>query len=445
MKTPFARLLAVALAAAGAASPCPARAPERPNIIFILSDDFGIGGVGCCGAEFKTPRLDALAAGGIRFEHCFSAPLCGPSRAMCMFGRYAFRTGVLDNGSGAAATPEKEVSIARVLKEAGYATAIAGKWRQLAHFASKEDGRKWGWDEFLVWAGSADEAKGERYWDPAYSLNGEPLADAKGKYGPDLLHEFVVDFIRRRRDGPFFVYYPTPLVHGPILRTPDSKEGAAGGGRGKGPGTLFADNVAYLDKLVGRLVDELEALKLREKTLVVFAGDNGSVGGGSVHGRRVDGGKGSLKEGGSRVPLIASWPGTAPAGAVSRDLVDFSDFYATFAELAGAKLPEGVALDSRSFAPQLKGEKGTPREWAYVQLGAQWYAREAGWKLDQAGQLFDMKDAPFAQAPVAADAKDEAAAAARQRLQAVLEKLHPAGGEAPGRKGGKARRRNQDP
>jgi arylsulfatase A-like enzyme len=436
---PTVRSLALLLAAAGAAWPCPTGAPDRPNIIFILSDDYGIGGVGCYGAEYKTPCLDSLAARGTRFEHCFSAPLCGPSRSLCMFGRYAFRTGVLDNGCGAAATPQKEVCIARVLKEAGYATAIAGKWRQLAYFATKEDGRKWGWDEFLIWGGSADEKKGDRYWDPDYNRNGEPVADAKDKYGPDLLHEFVVDFIRRRRDGPFFVYYPTPLVHGPILRTPDSREGA-------GREALYADNVAYLDKLVGKLIDELEALKLREKTLIVFTGDNGSVGGGKINGRAIAGGKGSLREGGSRVPLIASWPGTTPAGAVNRDLVDFSDFYCTFAELAGAKLPGGLTLDSRSFAPQLRGEKGTPREWAYVQLGAQWYAREAGWKLNQAGQLFDLKDAPFVEAPVAADTKDEAALAARKRLEAVLEELDPAAGEAsPGRKAGKAKRKKKEP
>ena len=150
--------------------------------------------------------------------------------------------------------------------------------------------------------------------------------------------------------------------------------------------------------------------------------------------------KGTMLEGGSRVPLIANWPGTTPAGKVLNDLVDFSDFFATFAELGGAKLPEGVTFDGRSFAPQLRGEKGTPRDWVYVQLGAKWYVRDQGFKLTQSGELFDMSDAPFVEKPVPADANDETAAAARTRLQAVLDKLSPATGKTatPVAKKGKA-------
>ena len=172
----------------------------KPNIIFILADDYGIPGVGCSGGAFKTPQLDALAAGGIRFERCFSAPLCGPSRAMCMSGRYAFRTGVLDNGCGAAMTPQNTVCIAKVLKQAGYATAVAGKWRQLSYFSTKEDGTAWGWDEFLIW-GVGRNDKGNRYWDPDYNHNGQPLAGAKEKFGPDLLHDRSSRVARLRGAG----------------------------------------------------------------------------------------------------------------------------------------------------------------------------------------------------------------------------------------------------
>ncbi len=380
-------------------------APPRPNIVFILSDDYGITGMGCYGGKHKTPNLDRLAQTGLRFEHCYSAPLCGPSRALCMTGRYAFRTGVVDNGSGGRLHPKNEVSIAKVLEQAGYATAVSGKWRQLGYFSTKADGRLWGFDEFLTW-GIGN--RGERYWDPAYDKNGEPLANIEGKYGPDLLHEFVVDFIGRHRDRPFFVYYPMVLVHGPILRTPDSPPRSA---------DLLADNIAYMDKLVGKLVAELDRMRLREKTLLVFTGDNGSPRGGTINGREIDGRKGSMKEGGSRVPLIANWPGTTPAGRVSSDLVDFSDFFPTFAEIAGARLPEGVKLDGRSFAPQLRGQPGKPREWVYVQLGDQRYVRDARWKLTGDGNLFDMKDAPFREIPAADDAD---AQAARTKLQAVL-------------------------
>jgi len=379
----------------------------------------------------KTPNLDKLAAEGMRFEYCFAAPLCAPSRALAMFGRYAFRTGVLDNGCGAAAKPDKEISIAKTLKQAGYATALAGKWSQLAYLDTAEEGRAWGWDEFLRW----DKSKGERYWKPALNKNGQPVPVTDTSYAPDMFHEFVVDFIKRHRDGPFFVYYPTTLIHGPILATPDSKEGAKSKAEGKkknkgerkskGESPLYTDNIAYLDKLVGRLVAALDELNLREKTLIVFTGDNGSVPVGTINSRPVDGRKSQMNEGGSRVPLIANWKGTTPAGRVLKDLVDFSDFYATFAELAGAKLPEGVTMDSQSFAPQLRGEKGTPREWIYVQLGAKWYVRNDAWKLTESGQLFDMSDAPFTQKLVPADSQTPEAKAAREQLQGVLDKLNP--------------------
>jgi len=398
---------------------------SKPNIVFILADDYGIPGVGCYGGEFKTPNLDALAAGGIRFERCFAAPLCGPSRALCMFGRYAFRTGVLTNEHGAAAKPDKEISIAKVLKQAGYATGFSGKWNQLAYLSTAEEGKAWGFDEFLRW----EREQGERYWKPALNKNGQPVPVTEKSYGPDLLHEFAVDFIRRHRHEPFFLYYPMTLIHGPILPTPDSRESGQSAGKGKNR-QFYADNIAYLDKLVGKLVAAIDEMGLREKTLIVFTGDNGSVGSHAVHGRLVDGGKGSLLEGGSRVPLIVNWKGVTPAGRVLNDLVDFSDFFATFAEVAGAKLPEGATLDSRSFAPQLRGQRGNPREWVYVQLGAQWYARNDRWKLTERGELFDMSDAPHAQKLVSAGAESAEAKAARAALQAVLDRLNPAGGAA---------------
>jgi arylsulfatase A len=181
-----------------------------------------------------------------------------------------------------------------------------------------------------------------------------------------------------------------------------------------------------MDKLIGKLVAELDQLKLRDKTLVVFVGDNGSVGGGKVHGRAINGGKGSLQEGGSRVPLIVSWPGVTPAGVARNDLVDLTDFFPTFTELAGAKLPEGVTIDGHSLAPQLKGQPGRSREWIYVQLGDKYYARDVRWKLNHEGQLFDLKDAPFREIQVPIDSSDASAQAARNRLHAVLRQLNPA-------------------
>jgi arylsulfatase A len=208
-----------------------------------------------------------------------------------------------------------------------------------------------------------------------------------------------------------------------------------------------------MDKLVGKLIAELDRLKLREKTLVVFFGDNGTAGGRAdrarIGGRRLSGEKGSMLEGGSLEPLIVNWPGTAPADKVNPDMIDSSDFLPTFAELAGAKLPQNNIIDGRSFLPQVRGEKGQPRESIFIQLAGQWYTREAGWKLNRAGELFDMSHAPWEERPVADSAQNPEAAAARKRLQAALDKLNPAGGflddgDGTGRHAGRTKKKQDD-
>ena len=401
---------------------------RKPNIVFILSDDVGIDLTGCYGSDrFKTPNIDALAKGGIRFETCHSAPLCGPTRCEFLTGRYAFRTGGLMNQSwnaagGQGAKSSDEVSIAKLLKQAGYATCLSGKHRQVG-----ETPGDWGFDEWLT-----DPTAGGWYWQKTYTKNGKLIENDKEVYCPDVAHEFAMDFVKRHSKEPFFLYYPTHLVHGPILRTPDSAPDSK---------DLYADNVAYLDKSVGKVVAEIERLGLSKNTVIVYAGDNGTAGqSGTIGGRQINGAKASMWEGGTRVPLIASWKGTTPRGKVLKDMVDFSDFHATFAELAGVKQPAGLTFDGRSFAPQLRGRKGNPREWIYVQLGRNWYVKEPGWKLNQGGELYDMKEAPFVEKLVPAGTEDAAAAAGRKRLQAVLDKLNPAGGKTeavqPG--GGKA-------
>jgi arylsulfatase A len=416
-------------------------AERKPNILFILADDFGINGVSCYGSDqHKTPQIDSLAASGTRFETCYASPLCGPTRGLLLTGRYAFRTGSITNGSwrggGPGAKAADEPSIARTLKAAGYATAQAGKWRQVG-----ETPRDWGFDEYIT-----DPTAGGWFWQNKHLKNGEEITVAEGTYAPDVMHEFSLDFIRRHKDRPFFLYYSSHLMHGPILRTPDSPKEAAQ----KRGGDFYEDNIRYLDKQVGALVAEIEKLGLREKTLIVFSADNGTARqgtGSTIGGRALSGQKGTMLEGGSRVPFIASWPGVTPAGRVHQDLVSFADLLPTFAEVGGAKLPEGVKIDGRSFAPQLRGEKGQPREWAYVQLGAKWFVREAGYKMDETGALFDMSDAPFVEKPIAPAADTDASKAARARLTGVLAELNPAAGKTDGggkaKPAGKKRKRNK--
>ena len=414
----------------------PAAEPgAKPNIIFILADDLGLDGLSCYGSDVrKTPHIDKLAASGTRFATCYAAPLCGPSRCVLMTGRYAFRTGGIGNGSwrdgGPGAKAADEQPMAKLLKQAGYITGESGKWRQVG-----ETPRDWGFDEYCT-----DPTAGGWYWKTSYEKNGETITTPKEEYNPDIIQAFSLDFINRHKEHPFFLYYPMHLVHGPILRTPDS---AADAGKGA---DFYNDNIAYMDKQVGALVAEVEKLGLREKTLIIFSGDNGTALNNPcpIGGRMINGKKASMLEGGARVPLIASWPGVTPAGKVNKDLVNFTDMHSTFLELAGGKAPEGFKFDSVSIAPQLRGEKGAPREWAYVQLGPNWYVRNQGWKLNESGQLFDMSDAPFVEKLIEPAADTEASKEARTRLTAVLAELNPAGGKVDGNdKGGKPGKKNK--
>jgi len=380
-----------------------AAAAKKPNIVFVLADDLGIGGVGCYGADkFKTPHIDRLAQGGIRFTHGYTAPLCGPSRALIMTGRYAFRTGATNQDATGRMRPSVETFMPTILKQAGYATVCVGKWGQLPLGPAE-----FGFDEYLKFSGSGvywntqDKGKG-------YTVNGKTISLRDGEYLPDVMHNFLTDFMTRNRERPFYAYYSLSHVHAEILPTPDS---------GPNSNDLYADNIRYMDKVVGKLVAELERLKLRENTLIIFVGDNGTGAAyadeSTIGGKRLSGEKGSMLEGGALVPLIVNWPGKTPAGKVSADLIDSTDFVPTLAEVAAAKVPNIRTLDGRSFAPQLQGKKGNARDWIYIQLAGMWYVREARWKLNQAGELFNMSHAPFAEPKVAADTKDPAAIAAR--------------------------------
>ena len=419
-------------------------ASAKPNIVYILADDLGFAELGCNGSDrYKTPNIDALANSGVRFTRFYTVPLCGPSRAMILTGRYGFRSGAVtqDACKTIIRTGEKaEVMIPTVLKKAGYASALIGKWGQLTPSGDPSD---WGFDHELYYKGSgmywnSKVAKpmsegGEVRGDPdTYVLDGKTVSVKDDEYIPDLLHKDATAWMEAQKGRPFFLYYSLSQVHGEILPTPDSAPAPKGESNNQRAQRLLADNIAYMDKLVGKLVAELDRLKLRDNTVIVFMGDNGSTKSAAVDatigGRRIEGEKGSMKEGGGLVPFFATWPGVMASGKVNANVADASDLLPTFAEIAGAPLPTGRVIDGRSLVSQFKGDTKSPRTWAFCQLSNNFYVREAGWKLDQSGTLYDMKDAPFKEVAVAADSKDEAAVAARARLSAALTGLNPAAG-----------------
>ncbi|MEN8185297.1 MAG: sulfatase-like hydrolase/transferase, partial [Myxococcota bacterium] len=345
---------------------------SRPNVLLILADDLGqecLSAYG--GSSYETPHLDRLAAGGMVFRHGFSTPLCGPSRIELLTGRYirGYREwGELD--------PGHEVTFGQLLRDAGYATAVAGKW-QLCRFDLPENAdhpQRCGFQESSLWTWILNGETPSKYWSPSVWRNGSLAPDLEGAYGPDVFCDFLIDFIRRSRREPFLAFYPMVLPHGPFTPTPHSGLPARLLGvapqrvRNQASSLYFPDHLRYLDHLVGRLLATLEESGLLENTLVLFTSDNGTDRRvqSRVDDREVRGGKGRLSEPGTLVPLFASWPGQIQPGTVCTDLVDLSDFLPTLAAVARAEIPDDLKLDGRSFLPQLLGRPGDPRDWVYL-------------------------------------------------------------------------------
>ncbi|MDB4614230.1 sulfatase-like hydrolase/transferase [bacterium] len=329
----------------------------RPNIILIMADDSAVDNYGCYGSTFfSTPRLDELAKTGARFTHCYSEPVCTASRVKIMTGRDNVRNyvafGTLD---------KSETTFGTMMKNAGYATAIAGKW-QLHGGANGSLAPDCGFDTYCLW--NYPGTQRSRFWNPSIMRDGELLNTTEKDYGPDIFTDYLIDFITQHKDDPFFVYYPMVLVHSPFLKTPDSKKGTPN--KKDGGLSNFRDMTAYADKCVGRIVDSLDKLKLRDNTVVIYTTDNGTGRGLTYPFEKEQrkGEKAYATEGGSHAPLIINSPRLVNAGIVCDDMVDFSDVLPTLADIAGAKLPD-VKLDGRSFWPQCLGKQGNPRQYIF--------------------------------------------------------------------------------
>ncbi|MBX9788930.1 MAG: sulfatase-like hydrolase/transferase [Pirellulales bacterium] len=391
----FAAIAAVGLMVLAA----PLSAAERPNVILIMADDLGYETLGCNGGtSAPTPNLDKLAAGGVRFDHCFVQPLCTPTRVQLMTGAYNVRNyitfGTMDT---------RLRTFGNLFRDAGYATAVVGKW-QLGK--EPDNPKHFGFDDYCLWNHTR---RVPRYANPGLDYAGQPRDFTSGEYGPDLVNDWAIDYVTRHRDTPFFLYYPMMLTHGPYQPTPDSPDWdpQASGEKVNNADKHFPEMVTYMDKLVGRLVDKLDELKLRERTLVLFVGDNGTGRGtrSMMGSREVIGGKGTTTEAGMHVPAIASWPGKAAVGKVCSDLVDSTDFLPTICEAAAVAVPSGMPIDGRSFLAQVRGETGQPREWIYS-----WYsphgepprefAFDQRWKLYRSGEVYDLQADPREKSPL---------------------------------------------
>lgn len=403
---------------------------KAPHIIFIMADDVGYECFGCYGSrQYKTPHIDRMAAQGLRFSHCYSQPLCTPSRVKVMTGLSNVR-----NYAAFSVLRNDQKTFGHFLKESGYTTVIAGKWQLLgaAHYAERFRGKgslpqKMGFDRHCLW--QVDQLGG-RYWNPLLTMDGAPEQFGRDDYGPDLASEYLMEFMEKNSGGerPMFIYYPMILVHNPFDPTPDSASR-----KGKDKQKNFEDMVSYMDSIIGRMVKKTEELGIAENTLILFTGDNGTNKAirSRLGGRVIQGGKGKMDDSGTRVPLVAYWPGTIEGGQVTDRLVDFSDFLPTFQELAGG--PELDGLDGVSFAPEFRGEKGGGREWMYCfyHPRPEWgeavrFVRDQEWKLYGDGRFYHVANDVAERNPLGPEGGD---AVARAKLRKAMRSM-PAVGQS---------------
>ena len=421
-------LLVLLLTAPGAT----AAADRPPNVILIVADDLGYGHLGCYGQQkIKTPNIDRLAVEGMRFTQFYSgATVCAPSRSVLMTGLHTGHTPVRRNG-GANPLRDEDVTLAEVLKRAGYATGGFGKWG----LGTEDTGgapTKQGFDEFFGYLHQVHAHFFYPYW---LSDNGKPLmlpeneGGRRGKYSHDVILSRGVDFIRRNKDRPFLCYLPFTLPHVELAVPEDSERPYRGkfpeepiGDRpgyitSDAPRATFAGMVSRLDDGVGRVAALVRELGLDENTLIVFTSDNGPQGdrwqplveffdgNGPFRGTKT-----TLYEGGIRVPLIARWPGRIKPGTTSDRVCGNQDLFPTLADVAGATPPGD--LDGRSLLPTLTGGESPAHDhlyWEhYTGKGMIQAVRRGDWKLVQGApggpfELYDLSKDVGETTDVAAD------------------------------------------
>lgn len=398
-------------------------AADRPNIILIMADDFGYECVTANGGQsYHTPHLDRLAAEGVRFEQCHVQPLCTPTRVQLMTGRYNVRN-YLNFGT----LLRSEATFGHLFQQAGYATGICGKW-QLGR--ETDAPQHFGFDESYLWQHTR---RPPRYANPSLEHNGRELEFHEGSYGPTLVNDFALDFVKRHKDRPFLLYYPMVLTHDPFQPTPDSPnwDPTTQGEQANRQVKHFADMIAYMDKLIGRLDAKLGELGIRENTLLIFTGDNGTNKSVTSRFQGADyrGGKGTTTAHGHHVPLIVNWPAVIQQSGVNSDLISAADFLPTICAAADIEVPRNI--DGVSFLPQLRGEKGTPREWLYIwysprqklDLSVVEFVFDHDYKLYRDGRFFDLRADPLEQESLATASLSSVESDARLKLQSALDQF----------------------
>lgn len=414
----------------------------KPNVVLILIDDLNHYGVTAYGAnrisektgtftdvQFETPNIDRLARTGVRCDNAFAYPLCEATRIALMSGQYNSRNFLRPKAQHAS-----DLTFGDTFKQAGYATGVFGKWKQsrgTKEVPGKDYIFEFGWDEFCCFD-VTDES--QRFINPLLVVNGkvqdyrkrtdtDPRTDRRW-YGPDICNYHALDFIDRNKDQPFFLYYPMILVHAEHKPTPDTLPKTlfdnCDESKSNDDLKFFPDMLSYMDKLIGNIVSKLEEHDLRDNTLIVVMGDNGTKEP-FVHvlpdGSKYGGGKGGTKKNGLQVPLVISWPAKVLSGGAMEHrrydgLVDIVDIYPTIADAANVDIQNDNSIDGISFWPQVCGKStGAHRDHIYTWYNANYHASDLS-KLERYafdknfkryapdenfpnGRFFDLRNDPF--------------------------------------------------
>jgi arylsulfatase A-like enzyme len=403
-------------------------ADPTPNFLVILADDVGRDAIGCYGGRsYGTPNVDRLAADGMRFDQGYVMPVCHPTRTTLLSGRYPFRQG--NPRWGSYPSTEEDRTVAALLHRAGYATAVAGKWQLGLLKNDRAQPRRMGFDQSCLFGWH----EGPRYWQPLIYQNGTVRKDVADRYGPDVYVEFLSRFMADNRNRPFFAFYSMALCHD----VTDDLEAPVPYRPGMDRYEDYAEMMAAMDEHVGDVVTALDDLGLRDQTLVLFLGDNGTAARSIIRAEdgnyirdpvysettwgRVQGGKGSFSDAGTRVPWIVRWPGTVPAGSSTDALVDGSDLLPTVLALAGVDVPRDLQIDGSSFRDVLTDPDSPGRHWVYAENRGESFVANRRWKLMSDGKLFDRQSHPLEDKMVTVETAESEAA--RNRLQQVAAEL----------------------
>ena len=385
----------------------------RPNIVLVMTDDQGYGELACHGnLIIKTPHLDRLHAQSVRFTDFHVSPTCAPTRASLMTGRHEFRSGVTHTIYERERLSLGATTIAQVLKDAGYATGIFGKW----HLGDEEpyQPERRGFDEVFIhgaggigqtYPGSCGDAPGNTYFDPAILHNGT-FVKTTG-FCTDVFFDRALDWIgsRSQKDGPFFAYISTNAPHSPYVCPEAYRKPYLDAGLAK-PDAAYYGMITNIDDNVGRLLARLDEWKLSERTLLIFMTDNGHSRG-NLYNAGMRSMKGSPYQGGTRVPAFFRWPGRLGKAVDVDKLAAHIDLFPTLAEIGGAKIPESVELDGRSLMPLLLDpDADWPNRYLFVHKGrwargkaagskyADCAVRNARFRLVNNAELYDIANDP---------------------------------------------------